>query len=180
MKIIDKREDLTQWEALHHFSYEPTTGSIIRIVTYNKWKLPVQCNRPVKSKNNRGYYWCKTHGLVFLAHRLIWLMMTGHHPSGEIDHINGDRLDNRWVNLRDVTAFDNARNQGERKDNTSGCRGVTRNGAGWMARISHDGVRYGLGTFRNKADAIHTRKCAEEYLEYHPNHAKRESWTREN
>ena len=107
-------------------------------------------------------------------------MMTGHHPSGEIDHINGDRLDNRWVNLRDVTAFDNARNQGERKDNTSGCRGVTRNGAGWMARISHDGVRYGLGTFRNKSDAIHTRKCAEEYLEYHPNHAKRESWTREN
>lgn len=117
---------------------------------------------------------------MFLVHRLVWLYMTGEHPNGEIDHINGNRKDNRWENLRLVTAFENARNQGERKDNTSGCRGVTRNGAGWLVRISHKGVRYHLGTFRDKNEAIAVRKQAERDLNYHPNHAKRESWKYEN
>lgn len=47
----------------------------------------------------------------FLAHRLVWLYMTGKWPENQIDHDNGDATDNRWVNLDDVTRSKNGMNQ---------------------------------------------------------------------
>jgi hypothetical protein len=61
---------------------------------------------------------------VYKAHRLIWLWMTGEWPTGQIDHINRDALDNRWVNLRDTTAVGNARNRSMNRNNTSGENGI--------------------------------------------------------
>lgn len=174
---LEKREDLTQELLKSHFTYNPETGTMVRVRRYDSYERSFECYLPVAQTNNRGYYWCNLFGKMFLVHRLAWLYMTGKHPSDEIDHINGDRLDNRWCNLRSVSAFDNARNQGERIDNTSGCRGVTRNGSGWMVRISQNGVRYGLGTYKSFEEAVAVRKQAEKYLDYHPNHASRQSWT---
>lgn len=174
------REEMSLELLKEHFTYTPTSGEFARIKRYDSYGKPKSIYSPIRDCNNKGYYWTNCFGLMFLVHRLVWLYMTGEHPNGEIDHINGNRKDNRWENLRLVTAFENARNQGERKDNTSGCRGVTRNGAGWLVRISHEGVRYHLGTFRDKNEAIAVRKQAERDLNYHPNHAKRESWKYEN
>ena len=171
-----KREDLTMEQLKEHFSYNPSTGEMIRIKRYDSYERSFLCHIPITQTNNRGYYWCNVFGMMCLVHRLAWLYMTGTHPSDEIDHINGNRLDNRWINLRSVSAFDNSRNQGERIDNTSGCRGVTRNGSGWLARISHQGVRYNLGTFKLKEQAVEVRKEAERMFGYHPNHASRMSW----
>lgn len=173
---LTKREDLTIERLIEHCEYNPKTGEFYRIKRYDSYDNTYDVREIVHSCNNRGYYWINLLGLRFLVHRLAWLYQTGEHPSGEIDHVNGDRKDNRWVNLRDVSSFDNARNQGERKDNTSGCRGVGRNGKGWQARISQNGTRFSLGTFDTKEEAIDARKRTEEMLEYHPNHAKRESW----
>ncbi|MGL5284384.1 MAG: HNH endonuclease [Plesiomonas shigelloides] len=173
---LKKREDLTRQQLIEHFSYDPLTGAMVRIKRYDSYERSFDCNLPITQTNNRGYYWCNVFGKMFLVHRLVWLYMTGEHPEDEIDHINGDRLDNRWSNLRAVSAFDNARNQGERKDNTSGRRGVTRRGSKWIARISHRGVRYTLGTFNTFDEAVRVREQAEHDFAYHPNHASRISW----
>ncbi|QXV72963.1 hypothetical protein [Edwardsiella phage PVN06] len=174
-KLI-KREDLTRQQLADHFSYDPSSGSMVRIKRYDSYGRSSECYLPVTKTNNRGYYWCNVFGKMFLVHRLVWLYMTGEHPDDEIDHVNGDRLDNRWCNLRAVTAFENARNQGERIDNTTGRRGVTRNGSGFLVRISQNGVRYHLGTYATLDEAIAVRKNAETLLDYHPNHASRASW----
>lgn len=177
---LARREDLKIETLKEHFFYQPETGLFKRIKRYDSHGQARAIDSPITDCNNRGYYWTNCFGLMFLVHRLAWFYETGNHPDGEIDHINGDRKDNRFCNLRLVDAFENSRNQGERKDNTSGCRGVTRNGGGWAVRISHNGVRYHLGTYKDKDEAIRIRKQAERDFGYHPNHATRESWKYEN
>lgn len=179
---VSDRSEITQEMVLEFFHYNPSTGVLIRLKQYDSYGNICDVNEPVLSKNNRGYYWCGTFGKQCLAHRLIWLYMTGEHPTDEIDHINGIRTDNRWKNLRQVTAFENSRNQGVRKDCTSGVRGVTyvdrtnrRGNSYWQARISHKGVRYSLGHFKTKEEAVKARKQAEFDFGYHKNHGKRGS-----
>jgi hypothetical protein len=178
MKIDPERLELTESELKRYFTYDPMTGEFKRILRRTRWQGDVPCSELITGKNNRGYYWVKINRHMYLVHRLIVLYMTGVHPRGEVDHINGDRLDNRWGNLRDTSPFENSRNQGNREDNTSGCRGVTfsKNSDKWVARISHQGVRYSLGYFPTKEEAIEARKEAEQRFGYHPNHARRESW----
>lgn len=59
------------------------------------------------------------------AHRLAWLYMTGHFPNGILDHIDGDRTNNRWDNLREASFSQNAMNGRHRSNNTSGYKGVS-------------------------------------------------------
>lgn len=179
---VQCREEITQEMVLSFFEYNSSTGEFFRLKYYDSYGKLRDCRRLITSSNNRGYFWCGAFGKQCLVHRLIWLYVTGNHPSEEIDHINGNRKDNRWVNLREVSPFENARNQGNRKDNTSHCRGVNydnrKNHRGkpkWVARISHKGVRYLLGRFDTYDEAVDARKKAEKELNYHPNHAKRGS-----
>jgi hypothetical protein len=74
----------------------------------------------------------------------------------DVDHINGNKLDNRKCNLRLVNDFQQNQNSNKRKDNTSGCRGVNffKPRGTWIARIQYNGKRIGLGTYHDKADAI--------------------------
>jgi hypothetical protein len=60
----------------------------------------------------------------FKAHRLIWKLVSGQEPIGQIDHVNGIRHDNRLANLRLVNQEENQRNAGLRVDNKSGHAGV--------------------------------------------------------
>lgn len=179
--ILAEREDLTLTDVKRHYTYDCITGDLTRLIEYDGWHNPTKCAKEVNGRNNRGYKWDKLFGKMFLAHRLIWLYMTGEHPVGEIDHIDGNRTNNSWINLRCVDAFENSRNQGERKDNTSGCRGVSyrKSGRGnnrWVARISHKGQRILLGYFADFNEAVKVRKQAEIDYGYHKNHAKRLSW----
>lgn len=64
-----------------------------------------------------------------------------------IDHINGDKLDNRLANLRFCTKAENGYNRGRNKNNRSGYKGVSRNGKKWMAQITSEGVVRHLGSF---------------------------------
>ena len=64
------------------------------------------------------------------SHRVAWKMATGEDPMGQIDHINGERTDNRIINLRDVSQNDNQRNSGVRSDNKTGVAGVWRHPSG--------------------------------------------------
>ncbi len=180
---VNDRNEITQSMVRDWFNYDVSTGVFTRTKDYDSHGKIKPVERVITHKNNRGYLWTGVFGKTCLVHRLVWLWMTGKHPEGEIDHINGVRTDNRWVNLRDVNSFENSRNQGVRKDCTSGVRGVTwcdrtnhRGRSYWLARISHKGKRYTLGRFNKLEDAIKARREAEEHFKYHPNHAKRESY----
>jgi len=108
-----------------------------------------------------------------LAHRVAWAILHGNWPKC-IDHINGDRSDNRPINIRDVTNQQNNLNMKRDKRNSSGFQGVTFHKASgkWRAVISYAGVRQSLGYFHDKDAAILARKFAEQSMGYHVNHGR--------
>lgn len=111
----------------------------------------------------------------YREHRLAWFYMTGHWPSGEIDHINGNGLDNRFSNLRNVSQQENAKNRRMPSNNTSGCMGVywDENNNSWYAEIYDNRKRVRLGFFKTFFDACSARKSAERKYNYHQNHGRR-------
>ena len=121
-----------------------------------------------------GYCQGKLLGKPYLAHRVAFLVMTGDWPSGHVDHINGNRADNRWENLRQVTRFENQKNQKLYKNNKSGVMGVyfQRASEKWVARISLEGTEKYLGVFSDFEEAVAVRRAAEIKYEYHDNHGR--------
>ena len=109
----------------------------------------------------------------YKAHRILWKIKYGYDPVG-IDHINGNRIDNRLINLREADQLENMKNVCIQKSNTSGFVGVSWNKAknAWDARIECNKKIYRLGRFKNKEDAIRARKDAEVKHGFHPNHGK--------
>ena len=99
---------------------------------------------------SNGYLHLKFGGRRYLAHRVVWLLAHGAWPSGVIDHINGDRRDNRLANLRDVDCATNMQNQRSAHANSaSGVLGVVwrKEKRRWTASIKRDGKAVHLGYF---------------------------------
>jgi len=73
----------------------------------------------------------------------------------EVDHIDGDGLNNTKINLRKATHAENMRNRKLQKNNTSGYAGVSPvYNNKWRAQIKVDGQIKYLGVFENKQDAV--------------------------
>ena len=104
---------------------------------------------------------------LYSAHRLAWLYMTGSWPTSHIDHINGDRRDNRFCNLREATPAENAQNKSLYSNNTSGYPGVhwDRKAQLWRAQIRVQGRRIHLGRFPTPDEAY--RAYLKGKAEYH-------------
>lgn len=122
-----------------------------------------------------GYRQGQIFGKRYVAHRIIWLMVHGNWPKQDIDHINGNRQDNRLFNLRSVSRSDNLRNTKIRKDNLSGVPGVFwRSDTGaWSVRVNDaNGGVVNLGCFKDKIEADLVRKEAEIAHGYHENHGR--------
>ena len=168
--------------------YEPETGKLFWLPRGPEWFHQGALTSEAMSKgwNDR---WAHKEALTALsngykvgpimcrvvpAHRAAWAIFHGEWPGGQIDHINGDRSDNRLENLRDIPGRENQKNMKRPSRNTSGTVGVdwfpARNK--WRARIRHDGVNIHLGLFSSKEDAIATRKAAASEYGYHPNHGR--------
>ena len=129
-----------------------------------------------KTKHTNGYRVVLINKKLFLQHRILFMLYTNSDiPSGmEIDHIDGNKINNTKENLRLVTTQENQRNVGINKNNTSGYVGIyfmkTRNK--WKAQICVDRKSIYLGCFDTKDDAITARKLAENKYNFHKNHGR--------
>ena len=104
---------------------------------------------------NRGveYDQIKVDGKCFSVHRLVFLYHHGYLPA-MVDHINGDKRDNRIENLRECSPAQNSQNRKKRVDNTSGETGVRWNGSRWVVSVTADSrIHYG-GKYTNRDDAV--------------------------
>ena len=130
-------------------SYDPVTGVF-------KWLYNSRNTRIGQEAGYRDrYVQIGISGRVYTAHRLAWLYMTGEWPTADLDHINGDKHDNRWDNLREADRSENNQNLGMRSDNKSGFKGVWWNQANrnWSAQIQHRGKRHCLGNYPTPEEA---------------------------
>jgi hypothetical protein len=110
-----------------------------------------------------------------LAHRAVWALSTGCWPTATIDHINGDRMDNRISNLRDVAHVQNCRNQPLSRINTTGFTGVHFDSARgkYAAHITVDGKTVHLGRFATLSEAMVARQSANAKYGFHENHGRK-------
>lgn len=110
-----------------------------------------------------GYRMICVDDMSFLAHRLAWLLTYGDHPvPQEIDHIDGDRTNNRISNLRIATRAENLANAGLSRRNKSGLRGVwfdAKRGK-FQVSIKHLNKQYHLGRFDTIEQAAAARREA--------------------
>jgi hypothetical protein len=146
--------------------YDPNTGIFRWMVQPNN---RVKVGAVAGSVSSKGYTRIKINGMEFKAHRLAWLHFHGVMPTHDIDHINGNRADNRIANLRDVSRSMNLQNQTRpRTDNTSGYRGVSlhKSGKRWKAQIMVNGRKQYIGYF-NTPEAAHAAYLAAK-LRFHP------------
>lgn len=91
-------------------------------------------------------------------HRIIWAMHTGAWPAAEIDHINGDKADNRICNLREASRSQNVANQGPLPRNKVGLKGVCPHGERYRAQIKTQGEVLYLGMF-DTPESAHEAYC---------------------
>ena len=114
--------------------------------------------RLVKGKKagtkSMGYFRIRYEGKFYKSHRVAWLLAHGNWPEGEIDHINGDKLDNRLCNLRDVSKSVNQQNLKQAKAcNKVGLLGVSIKGNRFVAQIKINQKKLWLGTFVTATEA---------------------------
>lgn len=109
-----------------------------------------------KVHGQSGYLTVGIDNRHYRAHRLIWLCATGRWPANWLDHINGDRLDNRIDNLREVTPALNGRNRvSPQANSTTKLVGVSwhKLRQKWRASIQVDGKHIHLGLYDDPAIA---------------------------
>lgn len=155
---MGRRSDIKPLPSLERLrellSYDETTGVLT-------WKTQPATSRSNISFNNKcggkiagtigakGYVMLGIGGVYYLAHRIIWKLMTGEDPVDQIDHEDADRGNNRWSNLRPASNGPNIQNSKLRTDNTSGVKGVHWDSLAkkWRAVITTDGKSQRLGRF---------------------------------
>lgn len=139
-----------------------------RLTAMKKWHFNSN-GYAAKSKNyikENGKRSCKE----LVMHRVIMGLSSG--DGFEVDHINGDKLDNRKSNLRVCSSAENSRNKGLRKDNTSSYKGVHfhRPAGKFWARIVCEKKRISLGCFDDPKEAA--KAYNEAALKYYGEFAK--------
>lgn len=106
------------------------------------------------------------------AHQVAWAMQTGAWPAHEVDHEDGDRSNNRFRNLRDVTHAENMKNKRLYKNGNGVIHGVAKHKTRgtWQAYITIDGKRQYIGTYACWGQAVNARKLYER--DFHSNHGR--------
>jgi hypothetical protein len=150
-----------------NFRYDPETGAIFPKVIRTSRKPNERCDRI----NSTGYRAVWLSPLYYYAHRVVWVLHCGTDPPEYIDHINGDRTDNRIANLRAASHSQNLANMPIYSSNVSGYKGVYRRSNGkWGAQINVNCKRIFLGVFETPEDAARVVRAARDT--YHGSFAR--------
>lgn len=120
------------------------------------------------------YHVGAVNSVTLRANRVCWAIENGIWPSGHIDHIDGNTLDDRIENLRDVTNLENHRNAKMAKSNTSGFNGVTfcKQTGKWRAVVRVKFKTLCLGRYNKIEDAIAARIAANVRFGFSDRHGK--------
>jgi len=163
-------ESITQDELKKLVHYDPQTG-IFTNIKARTWLRP---GRILGASHSMGYKVISIYCRKYYAHRLAFLYMNGSFPAREVDHINHDRADNRWSNLRQASRSGNMKNCSRHANNTSGVTGVSfhKPNKKWRAFIGVCGKAIHIGMFDNFNDAVSARRGAELKYGFHPNHGE--------
>jgi hypothetical protein len=159
-----KTENLTLDSVSQCISYDHCTGVFLRISSKIR---PDKCGKKAGwVEKSTGYLRIQIGQNREYAHRLAFLIMTGKYPEGQIDHIDGNRTNNCWSNLREVSQSESSMNTATRRDNKCGVKGVhwLSRDRKWGAEIVKNKIRTKLGYFDNFEDAVKARKEAEERI----------------
>ena len=163
---------LTQNYLKELFEYNPDTGIFYRKVGRNQLSPSGSEAGTIQTRYGKSYRRIGIDGKYYLAHRLVWLYVNGVLPDQEIDHIDGNGLNNKIDNLRAVSHLENGKNRKMPSSNTSGHVGVywNKRKQKWESKIRINGLLINVGTFCSKEDAIKARKSHVCFSVFHPNH----------
>jgi hypothetical protein len=143
-------------------NYDPDTGI---------WRWLVDRNNHMKAGdiagnvNKTGYRIIGINGKQYLSSRLAYFYMTGEWPEKTMDHMNQVKDDDRWENLEQKDDTEQMHNQGMRKDNTSGVKGIhfENRDKVWVGQIRHYRKTY-KKNFHTFEEAVAWRKEMETKL----------------
>ncbi len=168
-------KNLPSIEYLHkRLRYEPETGKLF-------WRDCEETHRSGRASANKEAFTSKTkhgylHGSIdkkkLYSHRVAWAIYYGDWPREQVDHISGDRSDNRICNLREVSNKENAKNRALMPNNKSGVCGVywCKANRNWTASIKINGKNKHLGSFSSIHDAKDAREAAQKQHGYSERH----------
>jgi len=151
-------EGLTIEDVKSLLRYEPDTGRFYWLVTRTG---SARAGTLAGGLTSCGHRKIRVQRKQYMEHRLAWFYVYGVWPSGQIDHINQVKTDNRIANLRDVDQRMNSLNITKaRADSRTGFKGVRNDRGRFEATINTDGRRRSLGRF-DTAEAAHARYMGE-------------------
>jgi hypothetical protein len=136
---------LTQYRLRELLNYNPETGVFTWLT---KTARRIHIGDIAGCKTTKGYLVVSIDYRLYFAHRLAFLYMTGASPNSQIDHIDGNRANNRFENLRDVSRSVNLQNtKRASKNNKTGLLGVGRCANRFRSTIQVSGKPLHLGMF---------------------------------
>ena len=153
-------------------SYDPETGKFMWLKkrTMNSF---ANVGDEAGGIDENGYRRIMFDGKKYRAHRLAFWFMGQEMPE-QVDHINGNRSDNRWANLRPSSAQENPKNACRRLDSGTALTGVTfsKQHGKWKVRVNRCGVTEYLGLYSSIFDAAAARISKQNAYNYSDRHGR--------
>jgi hypothetical protein len=149
-----------------YLTYDSLSGNL-----YQRKKRPkIQVGALAGGLTGKGYRYIQLNGKKYPAHHIVWLLETGELPKKQIDHIDGDKLNNNFLNLREVTNKQNTENRGKQKNNKTGYKGVSFNNRlqKYVSQIQHNNQPIYIGVYATAYEAhlAYEKKAKELFTHY--------------
>ena len=163
---------LTQARLKEVLQYQPETGEFTWIAEASsgrhKGRIGSKAGNlrgAIRTTNDNRYLDVTIDWNIYRLHSLAFLYMTGSFPKEAVDHINLDKLDNRWCNLREATVKENSYNRKVQADSTTGIKGLYERKGAWQVRVMVNAKAYTrLFTFKKYEGAEAAKSEALLYL----------------